>query len=243
MASSGGGIGRSRVGHVGKASCGISLQTLAFYAAAVLIVKVWLAILLEYRWYFPPNFEASAFLIGRRELFTRLYAAAFYVHIFSGPVAIVLGSFLMLTGGRPALGRRHAWVGRLQVLIVTLLIAPSGLVMAYWAHAGALAGCGFALLAFATAICAVVAARRAMTRQFSSHRRWAARCFILLCSPLLLRMAMGCAIVLGLESERFYIFNAWLSWLIPLGIYELAQRSPLRTAGKTPLTDHLPTIS
>ena len=52
------------------------------------------------------------------------------------------------------------------------------------------------------------------------HKRLAVYCFILLTSPLLLRLASGAAILMGCESELFYQLNAWLSWLAPLAAYE-----------------------
>jgi hypothetical protein len=60
----------------------------------------------------------------------------------------------------------------------------------------------------------------ARTKDFRLHRRWATRCFLLLASPLLLRLIAGAAIVTHMESDWFYRLNAWLSWLIPLTIYE-----------------------
>ena len=66
------------------------LRKVAVLAAGLLFAKVLLEILYEYRWYFPANFEA-AFLIGRQDSFVGLYRAAFYAHVISGPLAILLG--------------------------------------------------------------------------------------------------------------------------------------------------------
>jgi hypothetical protein len=229
---------------IGNASLLAILRIVALYASAALLAKVFVAILLEYRWYFPPNFEASSFLVGRRELFEGVYEAAFYTHLIAGPAAMLLGTLLMLSGERRLLGRGHAWLGRLHVTILTALLAPSGLVMAYWAHAGAIAGWGFGLLAIATAATGILAAQRARRRRFQSHRRWATRCFILLCSPLLLRVAVGLAGVLGMESEAFYRLNAWLSWLIPLAVYEVAQVRSITARGQASRSvGNLPPVS
>lgn len=227
----------------GKATGGRSLYAIAFYASWVLLAKVFVSILLEYRWYFPPNFEASAFLLGRQEIFNGLNATAFYAHIVSGPAALLLLAWLMLSGGRTFFGLSHAWLGRLQGMVVVLIVVPSGLVMACHTLAGPLAGWGFATLAVLTAASTIAAGLSARARQFQAHRKWAVRCCILLCSPLLLRIATGWAIVLGLESQLFYISNAWLSWLVPLAIYELTQRVPSRHRVKVALADRLPVTS
>ncbi len=205
------------------------LRTIAACVVAVLFVKVLLAILYEYRWYFPADFDSSSFLIGRRDTFFGLYRTAFYAHIISGPVAIVVGAWLMLSGGRLRFSKLHRWAGRTQILIVLAVVVPSGFVMGLQATAGPIAAYGFATLSIATAVSAAAAVYFALARKFQSHQRWAGRCFVLLCSPLLLRLISGALIVLQLESDWFYRLNAWISWLIPLMIYEayLTYMSPL----------------
>ena len=204
------------------------LGLIALACVVTLLAKVLLTIVYEYRWYFPPNFEDSAFLTGRQEYFDGVYRAAFYGHIISGPVAVVLGFILLISGGRLRVRRLHRWLGRSQFLIVMLVIVPSGLVMATHAFTGPIAGWGFASLSLATGACMVIAVQQARSRKFASHRRWATRCFILLCSPLLLRLMSGAVIVFQLESDLTYRLSAWLSWLIPLAIYEAWWRRSAR---------------
>lgn len=192
----------------------------ALVAVSALFAKVLVSILLEYRWYFPADFDASEFLSGRRHTFFGVYRSAFYAHIVSGPIAVILGAFLMLSGGRSRYRRLHRYSGRLLMLIVLGVVLPSGLVMARQAYAGQIAAWGFASLSVATAACAATAWRLVRARKFQTHRRWATRCFILLASPLLLRLIAGAVIVMQMESEWSYRLNAWLSWLIPLAIYE-----------------------
>jgi hypothetical protein len=197
------------------------LYVIARWALVVLFAKVLVAIVWEYRWYFPANFDASAFLSGRRYTFVGLYRAAFYAHILCGPVAVVLGVFLMLSGGRARYRRIHRVVGRLQMLLVLAVLVPSGLAMAREAYSGPIAGLAFAALSVATGFSAAAAWRLVRARKFRSHRVWATRCFILLASPLLLRVIAGAVIVLDLESDLSYRLNAWLSWLLPLAVYEV----------------------
>ena len=64
------------------------------WLAVVLILRVLATILANYPDYFPPNFD-SLFLQGREATFTGTYEAAFYVHIFSGPVVLFNGLILL----------------------------------------------------------------------------------------------------------------------------------------------------
>lgn len=190
------------------------------FAVGVLLCKVFISILLEYRYYFPANFDA-AFLSGRRYTFVGIYRFGFYVHIITGPLTIFLATFLMLSGNRGWWMAFHRHAGRLLWGLVVGLLLPSGLIMASEAYAGPIAAWGFAALTLATAASCSMAANCARIRNFRMHQRWATRTYLLLCSPLLLRIFSGAAIATGLESDLTYRLNAWLSWLIPIAIYEV----------------------
>ncbi|EMI44236.1 DUF2306 domain-containing protein [Rhodopirellula sp. SWK7] len=201
------------------------LTRMLFWAVVVVLLKVFLSIVVEYRRYFPADFESN-FLSGRRHSFTGGYRQAFYVHILSSPVALGLATFLMISGGKKRWRVLHRFVGRIQFALVLLVVVPSGMVMAKDAYAGPTSAAGFVSLNVATAACLVMAVWRARGRKFVAHRRWATRSFVLLASPLLLRLIAGAAIVSGLESERSYQLNSWISWLIPLLIYEICFAYP-----------------
>lgn len=199
------------------------VRTIAWVAGSALSAKVWVAVLAEYRNYFPANFE-SDFLIGREEVFDRVYQAAFYSHILVGPFAIIIGGALLHTGLHHRYPSLHRRMGRLQAGLVVLILVPSGLVMAWDAHTGAVAGWGFALQAVSTGACLIVAIGHAMKQRFDLHQRWAIRCLLLLISPFLLRLMIGVSIVGDFQTDGFYQFTAWASWIMPLAIYEAGRR-------------------
>ena len=195
------------------------LRKFAVAVAILLAAKVFFSILFEYQWYFPADFERSAFLTGRQNTFVGLYRPFFYAHIIVSPFAILFGAFLMLESSRARFRRAHRIVGRIQMAVV-LVVSVSGFVMAREAYTGPIAMWGFIALAIATFGSSVFAVVRAIQRRFASHRRWATRCFLLLCSPLLLRVVGGVLMVTENESDWSYRLNAWLSWSIPLAVYE-----------------------
>src|SRR4029077_14822660 len=114
--------------------------------AGVLILKVTLGVVLNYRNYFPPNFE-SDFLRGRELYFSGSYQWAFYAHIAAGPISLILGMILLSERFRLRFPKWHRCLGRIQVLDVLFVVAPTGLWMAYRAEGGPVAGIGFAVLA------------------------------------------------------------------------------------------------
>ncbi|GAC1475267.1 MAG: DUF2306 domain-containing protein [Isosphaeraceae bacterium] len=192
--------------------------------AGALIVKVTASVISNYHDYFPPDFT-SDFLHGRQGHFRGAYQWAFYTHILSGPVSLVLGLILVVDEFRVRFPAWHRRLGRLQVACVLLLVTPSGLAMAYHAAAGPIAALGLAALAIATATCASLGARAAVARRFTDHRRWMWRCYLLLCSAVVLRLIGGLATVTGMAAPWVDPLATWLCWLGPLAVFELRERA------------------
>ena len=187
----------------------------------LLVLKVTFYVVLGYRDYFPPDFE-SDFLRGRQSYFSGAYQWAFYAHIATGPICLLLGLLLVSEQFRIRFRALHRAIGKAQVALVLLLLCPSGLWMAYYAETGAVAAIGFATLAIATGACALSGWQTAVSRRFAEHRRWMWRCFALLCSAVVLRLMGGLATVLNLEASWSYPLSAWASWLVPLTALELS---------------------
>lgn len=208
------------------------LQRVMTLVACLLILRVTAGVLLNYRDYFPPNFE-SEFLRGRERYFFGDYRWAFYSHLVSGPVSLILGTILVSDGFRLRFRWWHRYLGRIQVGCVLFLVAPSGLWMAYYVDTGIIAAAGFAALAIATGTCVAIGWRSAVNRRFLEHRRWMWRCFLLLCSAVVLRLIAGLATAVRFEAVWFNPLLAWTSWLIPLLVFEgielgHRQRFPIR---------------
>ncbi len=188
--------------------------------AVLLILKTAGGVVLKYRDYFPPNFQ-SDFLRGREAYFAGDYQWSFYVHILAGPVALILGLVLIGERFRPRFPKLHRLLGRIQVLVVLFLVAPSGLRMAFKAEAGPIAAFGFAALAIVTGTCVALGWRSAVQRRFLEHRRWMWRTFLLLCSAVVIRMIGGFEVVTKIQAAWIDPLAAWASWLTPLLVYEL----------------------
>jgi len=192
--------------------------------AVVLVLKVTISVLSNYHSYFPPDFN-SEFLRGREGHFLGVYQWAFYTHIVSGPVALILGLILIGERSRSRFPKWHRYLGRVQVGCVLLLVTPSGLWMAGSAAAGPLAAAGLAALAVATALCVSLGAWSARTRRFTDHRRWMWRCYLLLCSAVVLRLLGGLATVTGAVAPWVDPVATWMSWIVPLAAFEYREWS------------------
>ncbi|SFH54390.1 DUF2306 domain-containing protein [Planctomicrobium piriforme] len=189
------------------------------WLAALLILKVTAAVLLKYVDYFPPNFN-SDFLRGREQTFWGSYQWAFYVHIVSGPVSLLLGLLLLSTAFRRRYPLWHRRLGRIQGLCVLLMVVPSGLWMSFYAAAGPIAATAFASLSLATGFCTASGWRAAMQRHFKEHERWMQRSYLLLCSAVFIRILGGLGTVLEVQSLWFDPIASWVCWVVPLAILE-----------------------
>ena len=195
--------------------------------AGVLVLKVTTSVVSGYEDYFPPNFS-SDFLRGRDRYFFGVYQWAFYTHILSGPVSLILGLILIAERSRARFPRWHRYLGRVQVVCVLLLVTPSGLWMAFHAAAGPIAAVGLATLAIATAACISLGVKAAVIGRFADHRRWMWRCYLLLCSAVVLRLIGGLATVTGVTAPWVDPLANWMSWLVPLAAFELRERTRRR---------------
>ena len=91
----------------------------------MLILKVTLSVILEYRHYFPPDFE-SDFLRGRQSYYSGTYQWAFYTHIISGPVSLILGLTLVSEQFRLRCPKWHRSLGKTQAALVLFFLRPAG---------------------------------------------------------------------------------------------------------------------
>jgi hypothetical protein len=203
-------------------SSSFKLLSILAFAAALLILKVTLSVMLGYRDYFPPNFN-SDFLHGRQGYFFESYRWAFYVHLVFGPLSLILGLILLSEHIRRRLPKWHRSLGKVQIAIVLCFLVPSGLWMARYAQAGPIAAVGFSMLAIVTGVCTWFGWRAAVKKRFTEHRRWMLRVFLLLCSAIVIRLVGGLAVVSNFGSAWVDSLNAWCSWLMPLAILELVQ--------------------
>jgi hypothetical protein len=165
-----------------------------------LILKVTASVISGYHTYSPTDF-ASDFLRGWQGHFWGLLnGRSTHTHILSGPVSLILGLILVGDVSRARFPTWHRHLGRLQVACILLLVTPSGLWMAYYAAAGPIAAVRLAALAIATATCASLGVRSAVTRRFADHRRWMWQLYLLLCLPVVLRLIGGLATVAGMAA-------------------------------------------
>lgn len=150
------------------------------------------------------------------------WRVSFYVHVFTS-VLVLLAGFTQFSRfflhQRPLWHRRAGW---LYIVVVLLLSAPSGFLMALRANGGWPARISFVLLSiiwFWSTLQALLLARK---RLFEKHANWMLRSYALTLSAIALRTYAWLFDVLNIHMapRNVYIFIAWVSWVPNLLIAE-----------------------
>lgn len=223
------------------AELGTMLRTVLKSLLVLLVLKTVVISIANLADYIPPDFR-SDFLLGRESYFFGWYQWAFYAHVIAGPAALASGLVLISSRFRREWPKAHRRLGRAHCLVVLFIVSPSGLGMARHAAGGSPAAWSLACLALATACCTAAGWRAAVRRRYAAHELWMKRSYVLLLSAVVLRVLGGASEVFGIEAA--YQVNVWLSWIMPLMVFEIwptsrhrsirrqqTSASPLTTSG------------
>ncbi|NOX74203.1 MAG: DUF2306 domain-containing protein [Alphaproteobacteria bacterium] len=192
----------------------LSRPTIWFIATTSLLVA-----LLSYRFLALDLMQAFAGM--EQHILNR--KTAFLAHITASPIALVLGVLQFSSHLRRRRPRLHRLLGRLYALAI-LVGGVSGLIMAFGAIGGPVAGWGFGLLAVLWIGVTARAIRLAMQRRIADHRRWMMRSFALTFAAVTLRLYLPVFMASGVDYATASIYVAWLCWVPNLLIVEYVLR-------------------
>jgi outer membrane protein assembly factor BamD (BamD/ComL family) len=186
------------------------------------------------------DFQAwNRFLAHGYEAGATMGNAALAGHIIFAAVINIAGALQLIPGLRNRFPILHRWNGRLFVLsaftqaITGLYLTLSGRRMVGDVTQHVLSVLGALLIIF----CAAAALRFAMARDFTTHRRWALRLFLVASASWFFRLGFFLTLVvfgpIGFDPTTFsgplLTFWSLAQYLLPLGVLELylfAQKHP-----------------
>ncbi len=150
-----------------------------------------------------------------------IYLPAFYVHIVTGSLVLISGVFQLSEKLRQRYSTWHRGAGKLYVIIVLFLTAPSGFVMALYANGGVSSQLCFALLASFWWYFTWKGWVNARKHDWPSHREFMLRSYVLTFAAVTLRMYSFLFALAGFRGEGIYSIIVWLSWVPSLIVIEL----------------------
>ncbi|WP_368563330.1 DUF2306 domain-containing protein [Pseudoxanthomonas sp. UTMC 1351] len=147
-----------------------------------------------------------------------------WTHLGGGALTVVLGPLQFLTRWPRAFPRLHRWTGR--IYMVGMLIACAGATGLIATSPAPFeirsAFAATALTWLTTALVALIAIHRG---RVAPHRNWMTRNYLVTLSPITFRILLQALIALELPpSPTTIAILLWLSWLLPLLVYEGAYR-------------------
>jgi hypothetical protein len=95
--------------------------------------------------------------------------------------------------------------------------------MAFYAAAGWVGTASFVLLSILTGLTAALGWRAALLRRFAEHRTWMWRCYVLLCSAVVIRLLGGFGTVVGVTAGWWDPASTWVCWVVPLAVFEVTR--------------------
>jgi len=160
--------------------------------------------------------------------------AALGTHMLFAAVIMACGALQLLPRLRSAAPRLHRWTGRVYV---TLAVAASltGLYMVWFRGDGRrlVQHIGITIAAVLILLCAALAVHYARRRQFTEHRRWALRLFLVVGAVWFFRVGLMFWVfvnqgAVGFDPKSFtgpfLNFLSFAQYLVPLAILELTMR-------------------
>ena len=186
------------------------------------------------------------FLLVKQHLIEHpIWIPVFYTHLVGGMLSIILGPFQFLKRFRAKYIKWHRDLGKVYVMGVLLIGAPTGLYMAFFAEGGLLSTLGFIMMSIVWFYTTYKAVSEVRKGNIQAHKQWMVRSYAMTFSAVTLRLLVPLfSLGLGMDQLSTVISTAWISWALNLIIAELIIRAPIHpiVIGSKPILRTRPTL-
>jgi hypothetical protein len=154
-----------------------------------------------------------------------VFLTGFYLHITSSLWVMAAGVFQFIPGLFHRSRSLHQNLGKLYILSILLLAAPSGLILAFYANGGLPSKVGFTMQCIVWWFTTLLAWKEILDKQWLSHVEWMIRSFAITLAAMSLRLE-SYVMYYFLETKPIetYLTVTWLSWTGNLLIAEIVIR-------------------
>jgi len=175
--------------------------------------------------YFSFEYDIAFLLTKQRVLHITPWRWAFYTHISTSLVVLLLGIFQFIPVLLKTAPEAHRLMGKVYVLLVLCISAPSGFIMALYANGGLWAKISFSLISLLWFFFTLQAYLKIRNGNIQAHTAFMIRSYALTLSAITLRTYV---VVLPhffiLHSNEMYTLISWLSWVPNLMLAEILIR-------------------
>ncbi len=162
-----------------------------------------------------PYFSFSkdfSFIQERAVLFLKpMYSWSFYLHIFAGMFCI--GTSLIQFSSYLLKKRKaiHIWSGRIYVMVVLLIGAPTGLYMSFFAKGTIAERCLFMFMALSWFFFTLKGFTTILNKQVLAHKIWMMRSYAMAMTAVTFRAYYIMLYLLDVELTTNYEVSLWVS--------------------------------
>ena len=163
------------------------------------------------------------FLLAKQDMLQNtLWRIAFYVHLASGTISILIGLLLFMPRLVMPSSNLHKSLGKIYVVAILYFGAPTGLYLGFYAEAGMWASIGFVGMSLAWAIPTLLAVETIRKGEVEEHYKWMVRSLSLTLAGVTLRLMTPIGIhLLEWDYNTNFIVTAYIPWMLNWGIAEL----------------------
>jgi Predicted membrane protein (DUF2306) len=162
------------------------------------------------------------FITERAALFIQpIYKSSFYIHIFAGMFCIATA---LLQFSSYILKKRkaiHIWAGRIYVMVVLILAAPTGLYMSFFAKGGIAERCLFMFMAISWFFFTLKGFTTVLQKNILQHKVWMIRSYAMALTAVTFRVYYIILYLFDIELTKNYEVSLWMSVVGNLLVAEL----------------------
>lgn len=180
--------------------------------------------------YFSFETDVDFLLTKQSLLYNKIWLSSFYLHIAASPFILMAGVIQFNQYFLKNHKNIHRNIGKLYVLFILLISAPTGFVMAIYANGGIWAKISFLLISILWWYFTWKAYSEIKNKNISAHQDFMIRSYALTLSAITLRIyTFTLPQFAPIRGVEMYILVSWLSWIPNLLVAEwLIQRRALK---------------
>ena len=173
--------------------------------------------------YIPAQSDVSFLMIKQTEVNTHSeYLYFFYAHVYTSIFVLFSGFIAVFVKPKAAFRNLHRFFGKIYVILLLLIAAPSGIYMGFYANGGILAKISFVILGILWWFTTYKAYLEIRKKNVINHKKWMYRSYALAVSAITLRL-WKVFLVYFFQPNPMDIYEviAWLGWVPNLILIEI----------------------
>lgn len=173
--------------------------------------------------YIPAQSDVSFLMIKQTEVNTHTeYLYFFYAHVYTSIFVLFSEFIAVFVKPKAAFRNLHRFFGKIYVILLLLIAAPSGIYMGFYANGGILAKISFVILGILWWFTTYKAYLEIRNKNVINHKKWMYRSYALAVSAITLRL-WKVFLVYFFQPNPMDIYEviAWLGWVPNLILTEI----------------------